>query len=137
MRHFLCLFSFLIFASCDSPAPAFIGVEVSRHDIGGNQFSVYVKGARAQAIRTNATRQPDIQAISRQAELAIEKAAQCSVSEIFGDVSVLTAILDCSIPLVANHWAKWTRPKRSYVSCDGYSRHYRWGSGLDMTLGCR
>jgi len=109
---------------------------VSRHDIGGNLYSVYVKGTRAQAIRTNFAQNPDIWAISRQAELAIEAAAQCSVSEIFGDVAVLNAILDCSLPVVSGHWAKWRKPKRSYLQCEGYSRNYRWGSGLDMDLTC-
>lgn len=137
MRSFLCLLVLFSFSACDTPSPAFTGVEVSRHDIGGNLYAVYVKGARAQAIRTNFAQSPDIRAISRQAEMAIEQAAQCSVSEIFGDVAVLNAILDCSIPMVANQWAKWAKPTRRHLRCHGDSRHYRWGIGLDVSLECR
>ena len=125
-----------IFAGCDSPSPEYRDAQVSRQVIGEHSFTVYFTQSKAQAIRTNFAKRPDIRVIARQAEQAIERATGCPVSEIYGDVALLDGVLDCSKPVVAGEWAQWKRPLRSGLICDGYSQISRWGDWQDITLEC-
>ncbi|MFY0594855.1 MAG: hypothetical protein JXQ85_00355 [Cognatishimia sp.] len=136
MRYFLCSFVLLGLVACDSPSIEFMDGEKSVHEIGGHSFSVHVKGDRAQVIRTNFAKKPDIRVISRQAERAIEEAAHCPVTEIYGDVAVMVGQLDCSKPLKVGEWAKWTAPPRRSLICDGQSSPSRWGGWSDILLEC-
>ncbi|MEE2946604.1 MAG: hypothetical protein VX444_15665 [Pseudomonadota bacterium] len=126
----------IILAACDSPSPEYRHAQVSRQVIGEHSFSIYFTQYKAQAIRTNFAKRPDIRAIARQAEQAIERATGCPVSEIYGDVAVLDGVLDCGKPVVAGEWATWKRPQRSGLICDGYSQISRWGDWQDITLEC-
>lgn len=136
MRSLLCVFLFWTLVACDSPSPAFHGADVSRHDIGGNTFSVYVKGGQAQAIRTNFAKHPDIRVIAFQAETAIETASGCPVTEIYGDVALLTGTLDCGRPIIPEHRAKWVKPPRHGLMCLGETSASHWGDWHDVTLEC-
>lgn len=136
MRRLLCLFLSSGLAACDSPSVEFMGGQKSVHNIGGHSFSVHVKGAKAQVIRTNFAKKPDLQNISRQAELAIEQATGCPVTEIYGDVAVMAGSIDCTKPLKAGEWATWTAPSRTSLICDGYSSPSRWGGREDILLAC-
>lgn len=136
MRSFLCFFFCWTLTACDSPSPAFQGAVASRHDIDGNTYSVYVKGNRAQAIRTNFARRPDIRLIADQAEMAIETASGCPVTQIYGDVALLTGVLDCARPILPNEPAKFIKPPRRGLTCMGDSMTSQWGGWRNVTLDC-
>lgn len=136
MRSLLRLFMFGLLSACDQPSPAFYGAEASRHEIGGNLFSVYVKAEQAQAIRTNFAKRPDISNIAQQAETAMEAASGCPVVEIYGDVALMNGTLDCSKPLVPGQRARWVKPPRRGWTCLGDSRASHWGDWSDVTLEC-
>lgn len=136
MRSLLCLLMCGMISACDSPSPAFHGAEASQHEVGGNVFSVYVKTGQAQAIRTNFAKRPDIRAIARQAETAMEAASGCSVVEIYGDVALLNGTLECSQPLDPGQRARWVKPPRRGWTCLGDSRASHWGDWSDVTLEC-
>lgn len=136
MRYLLCFLFAVLLSACDSPFPAFRGADVSRHDISGNSFSVYIRGENAQAVRTNFAKRLDIRVISLQAEMAIETASGCNLVEIYGDVALLTGVLDCSRPVSKSERAKWVQPPRRGLTCLGESSPSRWGDWRDVTLDC-
>lgn len=136
MRSLLCLFLCWLLSACDSPSPVFHGADASRHEIGGNTFSVYVKGGHAQAIRTNFAKRPDIRVIALQAETAIEAASGCPVIEIYGDVALLTGTLNCGQKIVPEERAKLVKPPRRWLTCVGESSASHWGEWHDVTLDC-
>ncbi len=95
MNRVLCLT--LLLAACDSPSPAMMG-ETSVHvRSGGMDFSVRIRGTRAEAIRTNMTWNPGIGQIYPHARLAMEQVSGCTVVEstLRGDTNVMRADLDC------------------------------------------
>ena len=136
MRFPLCFLLGWLLCACDSPSPAFSGAEASRHEVGSNTFSVYVKNGQAQSIRTNFAKRPDIRSVARQAETAKEAASGCPVVKIYGDVALLNGTLDCSQPIRPNEWAVWSKPPRRGMTCVGESSASRRGDWRDVTLDC-
>jgi len=84
-------------SACDSPSPAMMGIPQQRIVVDGAEFSVRVRGERAEAIRTNPMPLPSIGAIVARAETAMERASGCRVltDTLRGDQSVMRADLDC------------------------------------------
>ena len=84
-------------AACDSPHPAFMGVEAQKVTVQGSVFKVRVKGDRAQVIRTNFEFVPKIGEIFPKAAAAIEIASGCKVvpNSMKGDPALMTAQLKC------------------------------------------
>lgn len=115
-RIFVCLLPTALIA-CNTPSVPFLGQEAARVQIEGSTFDVYVSGERAEAIRINPERRPQIGVIARKAELAIEQASGCPVTRIHGDVALLAADIDCTKPIVAGQWARFAKPKRAYLEC--------------------
>ncbi|SHG87615.1 hypothetical protein [Cognatishimia maritima] len=136
MRFPLCFSVCTALLACDSPAPAFRNADATKHVIGGNQYSVYVTETQAQAIRTSFAPRPDIRTIARQAETAIETASGCSVTEIQGDVALLTGQLDCTKRPVAGEWAAWKAPRKRGLRCQGESVASHWGDWRNVSLEC-
>ena len=81
--------------ACDAPTSGFRGGEVSRHQIGGAAFTVYVKGGQAQAVRTNRQYAPRVGPLAGQAVVAMQRASGCRVTEVAGDAAVLVGRLSC------------------------------------------
>ncbi len=87
----------LLLTACDSPSPAMMGETPVHIRSGGMEFSVRIRGTRAEAIRTNMTWNPGIGQIYPHARLAMEQVSGCSVIEdsLRGDTNVMRADLDC------------------------------------------
>ena len=136
MRFLLCFSVCMALFACDSPSPAFLHANASKHMVGGNQYSVYVTETQAQAIRTNFATRPEMRIIARQAETAIEVASGCSVTEIHGDVALLTGQLDCTKRPVAGEWAEWKTPRKRGLRCQGESIASNWGDWRNISLDC-
>ncbi|MGI3185288.1 hypothetical protein [Nioella aestuarii] len=87
----------LLLAACDSPAPAMMGADATRVTIDGVDFTIRIRGDRAEAIRTNMMPNPSIGSIYPRALQAMEGVSDCSVIEgsLRGDVAVMRADLDC------------------------------------------
>jgi len=87
----------LMLAACDSPAPAMMGAEATRVSIDGADFTIRIRGDRAEAIRTNMMPNPWIGSVYPRALQAMEQASGCRVIEdsLRGDVAVMRADLDC------------------------------------------
>jgi hypothetical protein len=88
----LCL---LLIAACDTPSPAFRGVEPVRIKVGHSMFDIRVQGRRAEAIRLNAEWAPRLEAVAPRAVAAIEAVSRCRVDRLDGDQALMTARLDC------------------------------------------
>lgn len=112
MMRFLLVF--LLLVSCDSPSPAFHGVDATRIEIEGSRFVVRWFGARAEVLRLNAEWAPQIDEIARKAELAVETVSGCQAERIFGDVAKLSALLDCAAVPDPDHVAEWRRLPRGH-----------------------
>lgn len=98
MKHALLpLLLMPLLTACDSPAPAMMGADATRISIENVDFTVRIRGTRAEAIRTNMMPNPSIGAIYPRALQAIEQASGCTVIEhsLRGDVAVMRADLDC------------------------------------------
>lgn len=89
---------FLALAACDSPAPAMMGADATRVVVDNLEFTVRIRGNRAEAIRTNMMAMPTIGQVYPRARQAMERASGCTVVEdtLRGDQSVMRADLDCS-----------------------------------------
>lgn len=87
----------LVLASCDSPHPAFMGVESQTVEVQGSTFKIRIREDRAEAIRTNFERVPKIGDTFPKATKAIEIASGCNVvpNSMKGDPALMTARLDC------------------------------------------
>lgn len=87
----------LLLAACDSPAPAMLGADATHLSIDGVEFTVRIRGDRAEAIRTNMMPNPSIGSVYPRALRAMEQASGCRVVEdsLRGDVAVMRAGLDC------------------------------------------
>lgn len=86
-----------LLTSCDSPHPAFMGVEAKVVEVQGSTFSVRVRENYAQAIRTNFEFVPKIGDTFPKAKIAIETASGCRVvpESMKGDPALMTAKLKC------------------------------------------
>ncbi|WP_420396527.1 hypothetical protein [Nioella sp.] len=87
----------MLLAACDSPAPAMMGAEATRITIDAVEFSIRLRGDRAEAIRTNMMPNPSIGSVYPRAVQAMEAVSGCRVIEdsLRGDVAVMRADLDC------------------------------------------
>jgi hypothetical protein len=87
----------VLLAACDSPAPAMMGTDSTRITIDAVEFSIRIRGDRAEAIRTNMMPNPSIGAVYPRAVQAMEEVSGCRVIEdsLRGDVAVMRADLDC------------------------------------------
>lgn len=87
----------LFLAACDSPAPAMMRTQPQYVSIDGLDFTLRIRGTRAEAIRTNMMPNPSIGAVYPRALQAMEQASGCRVIEdsLRGDVAVMRADLDC------------------------------------------
>ena len=87
----------LLLAACASPAPAMMGAEPTQVRIDNTDFTVRIRGNRAEAIRTNMRAFPTIGEIYPRARAAMEQASGCQVIEdsLRGDQSVMRADLAC------------------------------------------
>lgn len=112
------LLVFLLLASCDSPSPAFRGVEATRIEVDSTRFVVRWFGARAEVLRLNTDWSPRIGEIATQAEEAVETVSGCQAERIYGDVAKLTALLDCARSPDPNHAAEWRRMPRQFGDCE-------------------
>ncbi len=91
------LISIGFLASCDSPHPAFMGVEKQVITVDGSTFHVRIKEHTATATRTNFERIPKIGDTFPKAKIAMEQASGCKVASgsMRGDPAVIVAKLDC------------------------------------------
>ncbi len=87
----------LVLASCDSPHPAFMGVESQTIEVQGSTFQIRIRKDSAEAIRTNFERVPKIGNTFPKAARAMEIASGCKVvpASMKGDPALMTARLDC------------------------------------------
>lgn len=86
-----------LLTACDGPAPAMMGTDATRITIDAVEFSIRIRGDRAEAIRTNMMPNPSIGAVYPRAMQAMEAVSGCRVIEdsLRGDVAVMRADLDC------------------------------------------
>ncbi len=84
-------------ASCDSPHPAFMGVEKQEITVQGSTFHVRIKEHIVTATRTNFERVPKIGDTFPKAKIAMEQASGCKVipNSMRGDPAVMVAKLNC------------------------------------------
>ena len=87
----------LLLAACDGPAPAMMGADATRMSIDGVDFTIRIRGDRAEAIRTNMMSNPSIGSVYPRALQAMEEVSGCRVRQdsLRGDVAVMRADLDC------------------------------------------
>lgn len=92
---FLALLGLL--TGCDSPSPAFRGIEGRQVVVEKSVFSVRVKGDLIEAIRTNVEYAPTIGKLFPRFRIAMEQASGCRVIEnsMRGDQALMHAKLDC------------------------------------------
>ena len=85
----------LFMGACNTPGPAFRGVDPVRVTVGKSTFDVRVDGTRAQAIRLNPEWAPRREAVQPRAVAAIEQVSGCTAARLDGDQVVIVARLDC------------------------------------------
>ncbi len=95
MRVILILAGLSASAGCNTPGPAFRGIDPVRISVGKSTFDVRVDGTRAQAIRLNPEWAPRREAVAPRAVAAIEKVSGCTAARLDGDQVVIVARLDC------------------------------------------
>ncbi len=103
----------LLLAGCNTPGPAFRGIDPVRITVRGDMFDVRVDHLRAQAIRLNMRWTPNINAVAPQGVAAIERVSGCRVRKLDGDAAVMTARLDCGQRLAP-------LPRGQEYDCDVY-----------------
>jgi len=86
-----------LLTACDSPHPAFMGVEKQVITVQGSTFHVRMKEQTITATRTNFERIPKIGDTFPKAKIAMEQASGCKVidSSMRGDPAVMVAKLKC------------------------------------------
>lgn len=104
----------LLCSACNTPGPAFRGVEATRITVAGATFDVRVDGSRAEAIRLNRQWAPRLDAVAPQGVAAIERVSGCRVRRLAGDAALMTARLDCGQPLEP-------LPRGNTYDCDVYT----------------
>lgn len=93
------LISFVcIVVACSGPGVQMTGVQGQKVTVQGSDFTVYIRGERAQAVRTGFEFPARISDIFPKAAIAIEQVSGCSVrpSGMSGDAALIRAKLDCS-----------------------------------------
>jgi hypothetical protein len=130
------ILSCCVLVGCDSPGIGYSAAEVTRVQVGDSMFSLRRSGDVVQAIRTNFLRQPDMNLVGRDAEVAIERTYHCPVTKMRGDVALMVAHLNCDRSVKPNEWAKWIRPRRSQASCLGDIIARSSGSGYVVDVTC-
>lgn len=103
----------LLLGGCNTPGPAYRGVDPVRITVRGDVFDVRVDGARAQAIRLNTRWAPRLSAVAPQGVAAIEQVSGCRVRKLDGDAALMTARLDCGQQLTP-------LPQGREYDCDAY-----------------
>lgn len=94
----LAVFSLLHLAmACSGPGVQMSGVPGRKITVQGSDFTVYIRGERAQAVRTGFEFPARISDIFPKAAIAIEQISGCSVraSGMSGDAALIRAKLDC------------------------------------------
>ncbi|WP_255009904.1 hypothetical protein [Roseovarius sp. M141] len=104
----------LLCSACNTPGPAFRGIEATRITIGRSTFDVRVDGARAEVIRLNTQWAPRLDSVAPQGVAAIERVSGCRVRRLEGDAALMTARLDCGQPLTP-------LPRGNTYDCDVYT----------------
>ena len=94
MRHILLTLT-LALAACNTPSPAYRGIEATRITVGQSTFDIRVRDSHAQAIRINAEWAPNAASVAPRAATAIEQASGCQVARLRGDQAMLEADLKC------------------------------------------
>jgi len=86
-----------LLAACNSPHPAFMGVQAQEVEVQGSTFQVRIKGDMVEVIRTNFEYVPKIGEIFPKAAAAIEIVSGCSVvpNSMKGDPALMIAKLNC------------------------------------------
>lgn len=92
----------LVLAACDTPSPAFRGLDPVRVTVVGSVFDVRINGAEGEAIRLNPEYAPRMGAIGPRAIVAIEHVSGCRVSKLGGDQAMIRAKLACGKPSAAH-----------------------------------
>jgi len=89
----LCLMS-----ACSGPGVQMAGIQGQKVTVQGSGFTVYIRGERAQAVRTDFEFPARISDIFPKAAIAIEQVSGCSVrpSGMSGDAALIRAKLDCN-----------------------------------------
>lgn len=84
-------------AGCDSPSPAFMGIEPQQVTVEGSTFSVRATRQEAEAIRVNRELRARRGVIVAKGAVAIETATGCNVVErsLQGDTNFVKAKLSC------------------------------------------
>ena len=100
--------------ACDTPSPAFRGIDPVRITLGDSTFDVRVNGTQAEAIRLNAQWAPRLSTVAPFGVAAIEKVSGCRVRKLYGDQALMTARLDCGQPLQP-------LPRGNRYDCDVYT----------------
>lgn len=112
-----CLLAFttlaLLVGGCNTPGPAFRGIDPVRITVRGDVFDVRVDGLRAQAMRLNTRWAPRLSAVAPQGVAAIEQVSGCRVRKMDGDAALMTARLDCGQQLAP-------LPRGHEYDCDVY-----------------
>ena len=87
----------ILLAACSSPHPAFMSVQAQVIEVQGSTFKIWVKGDKAEAIRTNFEFVPKIGDTFPKASKAIEIASGCTVvpGSMRGDPALMVAKLKC------------------------------------------
>nr|WP_322867846.1 hypothetical protein [Aquicoccus sp. G2-2]MEA1115177.1 hypothetical protein [Aquicoccus sp. G2-2] len=121
----------VLLLGCNTPSPAFRGVEPVRITVGQSTFDVRVNGNRAEAIRLNKEWAPRLEAVAPRAVAAIEKVSGCTVYRTGGDAALILARLKCdkgAVPVMP--------PERVEYDCDiedAYGHRDAGVAGTDMT----
>ncbi len=113
MIWYLLPLTMLLCSACNTPGPAFRGIEPTRITVGGSTFDVRVDDTRAEAIRLNTQWAPRLGAVAPQGVAAIERVSGCRVRRLDGDAALMTARLDCGQPLTP-------LPRGTTYDCDVY-----------------
>ncbi|WP_324751515.1 hypothetical protein [Roseovarius sp. Pro17] len=103
----------LFVVACNTPGPAFRGVEPVRITVQGDTFDVRVDGLQAEAMRLNTRWAPRLDAVAPQGTAAIEQVSGCRVRKLDGDAALMTARLDCGQRLAP-------LPRGNTYDCDVY-----------------
>ena len=129
MKRWIALPVFAVLMACDTPSPAFRGIEPVRITVGKSTFDVRVRGNRAEAIRLNTEWAPRLAAVAPRAKAAIEKVSGCEVTKLEGDQALILARLKCgkgAAPLVVV-------PERIEYDCDIDDTYVNRGLGQEIT----
>jgi len=91
------LLLFALMTACASPSLEFRGATKTEITLSGDRITVFRKGDRVQAVRTNYRQKSQRKFGQERLVLAIEAATGCAVKprSVKGDIVLVTARLDC------------------------------------------